>query len=825
MNLPDLLARFDDVHEERDGYLVRCPAHADGAPSLRVALSDKTGNILIHCRAGCDKDAVLAALDITYGDLFNGGTAEGIRTTTSVDAPPGPREVAGLAVYVGRSKDRLHDAGRWPDAANDYLLRRFGVDRATADNLGLGVDMGGDDYEYLGNAYRRTPRLTVPFRDFDGVVRGLQARDLTGHDAVRWCGLTNPDGVAWSKVAVFDLRTGLDVIVITEGPGDALTAVGAGYDAVAIRGAALSHNAAAVDGLVDPLRSRRVVLAGDNDASGHDFNTTLGARLSEHGLQVYVLALPDGVNDLTAWREQDPAAFAASLTAAIRDARRLGAEPAAPPAVAHTPRKSDEFPMTDLGNAERLYDALKGAVRYSPEVGFYLWDGSVWVQDRFDAVRAEAHEVTRRMVKEGDALAEALIAAGKDGSDEYKRALQRANWGRRSQSSRALDAMVRELAAMPHVVVDIERLDAHNHLLAFRNGTVDLRTGQLRDHHPADLMTRRIEFDFDPDADCPTWRRFLDDVFPGQPDLPAYVQRLVGYGITGETSEQCFAILWGNGSNGKSVFTDALTHIFRAITVTTPFSTFEERSSGGIPNDLAALKGARLVMASEGEQGRRMAEAVIKRVTGKDLIAARFMRKEFFEFRPSFLILLATNHRPSFKGQDEGLWRRVKLIPWTRYFAPAERDHYLSDKLAAEAQGVAAWAVEGARQWYAGGLQDPPVVTEATKGYRDTSDELAGFYPGVLVKDPRSSVLGADVMSAYLDWTDAEGIQRPWERKTLYAALEERGLQRVRTKHGIALHGVRLATSEELDDEERTPPHTGADVPGVTLDNVFGGTP
>lgn len=203
-----------------------------------------------------------------------------------------------------------------------------------------------------------------------------------------------------------------------------------------------------------------------------------------------------------------------------------------------------------------------------------------------------------------------------------------------------------------------------------------------------------------------------------------------------------------------------------------------------------------------------MAEAVLKRVTGRDLIAARFMRKEFFEFRPSFLLMLATNFKPKFKGQDEGLWRRVKLIPWERYFAPHERDHDLGETLLDERAGILAWAVRGSREWFADGLQDPPIVKSATTEYRETSDALAGFLPGTFVRDVAAPRIdGAMLFTSYLEWADAENLppKERWTRQTFYGALEERGATKRKTAKGVAFEGIRRMRQTDVGTDPEAP--------------------
>ncbi|MFE6159829.1 phage/plasmid primase, P4 family [Streptomyces sp. NPDC056486] len=809
MEFASVLSRFADVGEQGDGgYIATCPAHPDSRPSLRIWRGED-GKVRLTCRAGCETNDVRKAARLNWEDLFN-TTGESLTVSTVKPALVGTAQTAALATYVDATSVALGTWGEhWGDAARKYVADRFGLDDDTAAELMLGVDDGrvqglsyrdadGAERNYRSRPFRQFPRLTVPLCDFRGVARGLQGRDLTGRCPGRWLSLTNPDGLRWAPYGVFKGSGGYGVTLVTEGPGDALTAVAVGYDAVAVRGASLVNNPELVGELADGLKGTQVIVAGDNDPAGNGFTTRLVEGLKAHGIEVYALSIPHAGFDLTDWRVHAPDTFAASLHSAVKNAQPARSavdseNHAVSAAVAD--RTGADFVSRDQGmeaarmlgeltkrygethaiNAYALVAWTDGRIKYATGLGFFVWNGRTW--DRSTTkVRQEVHR-----------MGAALALAGETGA------------AKGFLNTTGIDSLMTELRSVPSVHVDADAFDAKPNLLSFRNGVVDLRTGQLRPHDKNDMLTVSLPVDYDPNAAAPRWEQFLSEIFPGMPDLVGYMQRLTGYGITGNTSEQCFAVLHGKGANGKSVFTDVLTTIFGPITRTTPFATFEDKGSGGIPNDIAALRGARLVMASEGESGKAMSEAVLKRVTGKDKVTARFLRQEFFTFAPTFLIMLATNHKPRFRGADEGLWRRVKLIPFTRFFAPNERDYDLDRKLLAETAGIIAWAVRGAVEWYASGLKDPDVITTATREYRETSDALAGFFPGVLVPAEGNVMPGGDAFNAYLDWCEAENLpaKERWTRRTFFSAMEERGIGRKKTNKGVALIGIRDADAPE----------------------------
>ncbi|MEU9560334.1 phage/plasmid primase, P4 family [Streptomyces fumanus] len=797
----DILDKFSEVNEHDDGgYIALCPAHADTIPSLRIWRGDDN-KVRLTCRVGCKTEAIIKAVGLGWPDLFD---AEGEGATVPKEKPAivDVKHTAALMVYVDAARDRLsEDPTEEASKALDYVADRFGMDAVTAYELGIGYDGPEvrDPFPYVSRAYKAYPRVTVPLCDFRGIPRGLQGRDITGECPGRWVGLRNPEGFRWASYGVFRGQGGYGVTLVTEGPGDGLTAVSVGYDVVMVRGAALVGNPELLAELAEGVRGTQVIACGDVDSAGQGFNARLAEGLKAHGIQVYALDIPKlgPKTDLTEWRESQPQTFALSLHKAVK-----AAKPVAKPEEAQREAVSEElaeatgadvvsrdqgheaarilagllerYGDTDAMNAHALVAWSDGRIKYAPGLGFYVWNGRTWARSEVK-VRQEIHR-----------MGAALVLAGK-----VKEA-------RGFTMTTRINDLMTELRSVPTVYVEASDFDNRPDLLSFRNGTVNLRTGELRPHSKADMLTYCLDIDYDPAASCPRWEQFLTEVFPNDPDLVPYMQRLIGYGITGYTDEQAFAVLWGKGANGKSVLTDTLSSVFRTISKTTPFATFEEKPNGGIPNDIAALRGARLVMASEGESGKPMSEAVLKRVTGKDMIAARFLRQEFFEFKPSFLLMLATNHKPKFRGQDEGLWRRVKMIPFTRYFAPHERDYSLDKKLEAEAKGIAAWAVRGAVQWFAEGLKDPASISAATKEYKETSDALAGFFPGVLVRDDSTRMDGAQAYQDYREWCEAEGLpsKEVWSRRAFYSAMEERGIQRVRTAKGMALVGVRHAHTE-----------------------------
>lgn len=340
--------------------------------------------------------------------------------------------------------------------------------------------------------------------------------------------------------------------------------------------------------------------------------------------------------------------------------------------------------------------------------------------------------------------------------------------------------------------------DHSEHLIAAPNGVIDLTTGELIPGDPEQRITKAVKVAYDPAATCPRWEQFLSEIFAHDPALPAYVQRLVGYGLTGSTAEQCFAVLFGEGSNGKSTFLTALRRILGEHAVTVPFDMFtvSNRRRGGPETE--SLVGARLALASETNRSAVLDAAAIKNATGGEEITVDPKFRKPYSFTPEALILLATNYKPVVKEQDEGTWRRIKLIPFLQRFEGARKDMSLDSTLRNEYPGILAWLVRGAVDWYAHGLSDPESVRAAVASYRDESDTLAGFLPGVLTIAPGRWTSNADIWNAYSDWARDNGEESFGRASTLNKALVERskGAITPKKRNGArGLEGVALASA------------------------------
>ena len=335
--------------------------------------------------------------------------------------------------------------------------------------------------------------------------------------------------------------------------------------------------------------------------------------------------------------------------------------------------------------------------------------------------------------------------------------------------------------------------DADPWLLNTPGGVVDLRTGRKRSHERADRMTKITTAT--PGGDCPTWWQFIDEVTGGDKELQAYLQRMVGYALTGSTQEHALFFLYGTGANGKSVFVNTLATILGDYATNAPMDTFMETRTDRHPTDMAGLRGARFVAAIETEQGRRWAESKVKNLTGGDKISARFMRQDFFEFFPQFKLFVAGNHKPAIRNIDEAMKRRLHLIPFTITVPPERRDKHLQQKLLAERDGILAWAVQGCLDWQRHGRLDPPQrVVEATEEYFEAEDALGRWLDERCVREPNAKSLTAELFNDWKQWAEAAGefigAQRRFSDLLITRGLEKwrngmgvRGFQGIGLKH------------------------------------------
>jgi putative DNA primase/helicase len=443
------------------------------------------------------------------------------------------------------------------------------------------------------------------------------------------------------------------------------------------------------------------------------------------------------------------------------------------------------FNLTDLGNAQRLVAQHGQDIRYChPWRRWLVWDGSRWAKDETGVVLLLAKETVRFIYAEAAATVD----------EKTRKAI--AEHAKRSESAMRIRAMVALAESEPGIPVLPGEMDQHEWLFNVKNGTIDLRTGELRPHRREDMITKVAPVDYAPAAKCPTWLAFLERVMAGNRRLMGFLQRAAGYSLTASTREQCFFLLHGTGANGKSVFLTTLLAAAGEYGIQAAPDLLLRKSGESHPTEVADLFGARLVVATETEAGRRLAENLVKQLTGGDRLKARFMRQDFFEFEATHKIWLATNNKPTVKGTDYAIWRRIKLIPFTVTIPPEERDQSLPEKLRQELPGILTWAVQGCLEWQARGLDEPSEVTDATCAYRDEQDVLGGFIRDRCVVQPWAKVLARDLYRAYTEWCGENG-EHPMAQRNFGMRLSERGFSNQRGAGGRHLWvGIGLTSFE-----------------------------
>ncbi len=444
------------------------------------------------------------------------------------------------------------------------------------------------------------------------------------------------------------------------------------------------------------------------------------------------------------------------------------------------------LPYTDTGNAEAFQLIFGQRFKYDhSRKRWMVWNGLYWTADRDGEAERAAIDTSRWRES-------ALWLRTIKGKEQRKEVVDDHVSNLDAESVHGIRAMLEVAKNLRSIATLTTDFDRNPFLLTVRNGTLDLRTGELRSASSDDLITRSSNISYDPSAKCPRWLQFLAEIFTMDLSLIDFIQRAVGYSLTGDTREQCLFILHGNGANGKSTFLEIVRRLLGPHATTTPFATFMIQRNVGAPrNDLAALVGARLVLASEAGQDASFDEAVIKQVTGQDRIAARFLYGEFFEYKPQFKIWLATNYKPIIRGGDDAIWRRIRLIPFNEQFKGDKRDSSLPDKLKEELPGILAWAVRGCLDWRRNGLGIPPTVKSATTEYRDESDQVGRFISEQCVSGERCTVSGRSLYQSYVEFCAQQG-EKYLANNMFAAQIAKRGIEKKRTRQGFVYCGLGL---------------------------------
>ena len=424
------------------------------------------------------------------------------------------------------------------------------------------------------------------------------------------------------------------------------------------------------------------------------------------------------------------------------------------------------YTYDDTGNALRFRDANAGLIHYNHVDGCWIyWDGVRWASDENGEVKRRADKMLADMAKDLKEMQD------DPAYNAYKKHLSR------SRSHRGKEGFIAEARHLEGVPVLPSEMDRAGNAFNVRNCLISLKTGKTAEHDKKYMISKLAPVTYDENAKCPRWDRFIEEITCGDKSLQLYLQRMIGYCMTAYTKEQCMFFLYGNGSNGKSVFADTIAYMLGEYAASCQPETVMMRDRNNTARgDLARLKGARMVVTSEPNDGCRLDEGIVKQMTGgtENKLTARFLYGREFEFSPEFKIVMSTNYKPVIKGTDNGIWRRVRLIPFTAEFTKENRDPQLTEKLRRELPGILNWAIAGAVGWCKEGLPPCAIIDEAGQEYRSEMDRVQQFLDDCTERSDSGSTQASTLYKCYRAWCSEQGDRFPISSNKFCSELKRR---------------------------------------------------
>lgn len=446
--------------------------------------------------------------------------------------------------------------------------------------------------------------------------------------------------------------------------------------------------------------------------------------------------------------------------------------------------KMRAYTFDDMGNAERFVDLFGENVRYCyTEKKWYFYNSMRWSVDNLGVILRMADKCVEAMKAEAKLYLQADEESGGDMAKAFEKHMKS------SRSNKSKKAMLNEIEH--HLPILPIQMDRYKMALNTPSGIINLKNGDVKAHNPEYYFTKITSVDCAEAADCPRWLAFLDDIFAGDKDLIRYIQKAVGYSLTGSTAEQCAFFLYGTGRNGKSTFIDVIRDVFGDYAANIQPETIMVKSSqsNAINSDIARLKGARLVTSVEPNEGVRLNEGLLKQLTGDDTVTARKLYSEEFEFKPEFKLWMATNHKPIIRGTDTGIWRRIHMIPFDVQIPEDKVDKNLTHKLKAEMTGIFKWCIDGCLMWQREGLQMPAAVLKSVREYRREMDVISAFIEDKCTLE--GTVQASTLYAAYVSWADSNNEY--CMSNTKFSTELAKRFEKVRGKNYNFFNGISLS--------------------------------